>query len=59
LGLAELDSMHAFDDHADSLERPQLRAKSMLGGILQNGTAHFIKLRCIKLGRSAPQRYCT
>jgi len=44
LRLAELDTVQAVDDHANALERPQLRAKAVLGGVLQDGAPDFFEL---------------
>jgi hypothetical protein len=53
--------VHALDDGAHALERPQISGKSVLGGALQDGRPHAGQLRRTKLGlspllRHGPQR---
>ena len=59
LGLAELDAVHAMDDHTDALEGPQFCAKAMFRWILQNSTVQLFPLGLIELGRSASQWHAT
>src|SRR5574340_410123 len=58
LGCAKPDAIQTLDDHAHSLERPEISAKAVLGRALQYRTAHPFKLWLIQLGWPATGRDC-
>jgi hypothetical protein len=48
--------MHALDDNADPLGRPQFSPQAMPRSVLQERRAPFLALGRIEFGRLAPQR---
>lgn len=52
LRLAKANAVHAFDDCAHTLERPQFSAKSVFSGTLQEGRTNSCQLLLIELGRA-------
>ena len=59
LRLAELHAVQPLDNDTDALERPQIGAKAVLGGLLQNGAAHLVKLARVELGWPTPTGHRT
>jgi hypothetical protein len=53
LRLAELDTVQTFDDHANSLERPQLSAEAMLSGFVQQRPSQRLQLLAVQTSRAA------
>ena len=57
MGLAKTHAMHSLDDCANTLERPQLGPKSVLGGTSQKSSTHAGQLLRIELGWAASLRH--
>ena len=49
MGLAEPHSVHALNEHAHALDRPQLGAKAMCRWALQDRRAHLLELCLFQL----------
>jgi len=49
--VAELDAVQPLNEHAHSLERPQLGAKAMRGGFIQQRAAQALQLLVIQTRR--------
>jgi predicted RNase H-like HicB family nuclease len=48
LRLPELDTVQPLDEHAHALERPQLGAKAVLGGFVQQRSAQDLQLPVVQ-----------
>jgi hypothetical protein len=59
LCLGELHSVQPFDNNPNTLERPQIGTKAMVGGLLQHGSAHLFKLVLVKPGWPTRTRHST